>query len=165
MKLYVVRHGIAIDREDPASPADSARALTDAGILKTRAAARGFRALGATPQILLTSPYVRALQTAELVAEALGLPSSAIRKTNALKPSANPRAVFAEIAKLDGQDVACFGHATHLDEMISAALGARGRATALKKAGAACLEMQSVAPPRATIDWVLTAKMLRALGR
>lgn len=165
MILYLVRHGIAIDRDDPAAPADPARALTDEGIIKTRAAARGLRALGAAPAVFLTSPYTRALQTAELVADAFGVPRSAIRKTDTLRPDANPRAVFAEIAKQNGKDVACFGHATHLDEMISLAIGAKETATALKKAGVACLELRSVAPPRGAIEWVATAKMLRVLGR
>ncbi|MFN0152310.1 MAG: SixA phosphatase family protein [bacterium] len=165
MRLYVVRHGIAIDRNDPASPADPARALTADGILKTQAAARGFRALGAAPEVFLTSPYTRALETAELFAAAFDVSKSALRKTAALKPCANPRAIFQEIAKLNGKDVACFGHATHLDEMISLALGAKGAATALKKAGIACLEMKSAVPPQATIGWLLTGKMLRALAR
>lgn len=163
MLLYVIRHGIAIDREDPDCPPEAQRYLTPEGVTRTREAARGLSKIAAKPDILLTSPFVRALQTAEIVAAAFRLPNTSIRKTRALEPSANPRAIFQEIAKLHGKDVACFGHAPHLDEMIAAAIGAK-TATELKKAGAACLEMRSLTPPRGALAWLLTAKMLRKLG-
>ncbi|MGB7437560.1 MAG: histidine phosphatase family protein, partial [Candidatus Acidiferrum sp.] len=66
MQLYIVRHGVAIDREDPKCPADPDRFLTDEGIEKTRLAAEGVAEIAAVPDLILTSPYVRAVQTAEL---------------------------------------------------------------------------------------------------
>ena len=67
MRLYLMRHGIAIDREDPDCPSDPERYLTPKGIQRTRAAARGLRALRVKPTALLTSPFVRAVQTGEVV--------------------------------------------------------------------------------------------------
>ncbi len=67
MRLYIVRHGIAIDREDPKCPPDPERYLTEEGIEKTKQVAKGVAALGITGDLFLTSPYVRAVQTAATV--------------------------------------------------------------------------------------------------
>src|SRR5438445_42191 len=68
MQLYIVRHGIAIDREDPKCPPDPERYLTEEGVEKTKQVAKGVAALGVTGDLFLTSPYVRAVQTAEIFA-------------------------------------------------------------------------------------------------
>ncbi len=70
MILYLIRHGIAIDRADPEAPPEAERPLTARGVQKTRAAALGFSEAGAKPDIIITSPYIRAAQTAEIFAEA-----------------------------------------------------------------------------------------------
>src|ERR1700682_4369119 len=71
MQLYIVRHGIAIDREDPKCPPDPERYLTEEGIEKTKQVAKGVAALGVAADLFLTSPYVRAAQTAQIFASAL----------------------------------------------------------------------------------------------
>src|SRR5271156_6739873 len=100
MILYIVRHGIAVDRNDPKSPSEAERPLTAKGVQKTRSAALGLRALGAKPDVLMTSPYVRAAQTAEIFAEALGFPLEKIRATELLKPTADPAEILREISSL-----------------------------------------------------------------
>ena len=60
MQLFIVRHGIAIDREDPKCPPDPERFLTEEGIEKTRQAAKGVAEIGTVPDLMLSSPYVRA---------------------------------------------------------------------------------------------------------
>jgi len=164
MLLYIVRHGIAMDPTDPKSPPEPERPLTAKGVQKTRAAALGMRALGAKPDILITSPYVRAAQTSEVFAEALGFPPEKIRASEALKPGSNPEDAVKEISKLRVKEVMCFGHAPHLDQLIYQLAGARGVFTALKKAGAACLE-QASAHGRWQLRWLATAKMLRQLAQ
>ena len=65
MLLYLVRHGIAMDREDPNCPPDTERALTPRGMKRTHAAALGLLALKVKPDAALTSPgWLRAAQTA-----------------------------------------------------------------------------------------------------
>lgn len=163
VRLYLMRHGIAIDREDPDCPADPERYLTPKGIQRTRAAARGLRVLRIKPAALLTSPYVRAVQTGEIVCEVLGLDSKQLRTTEALKPEAKPARLVEELGRLGGE-VICFGHAPHLDEFIAHASKATAPFTALKKSGAACVDIDSLAPLRATLFWVLTSRVLRRLG-
>jgi phosphohistidine phosphatase len=163
MILYLVRHGIAVDRTDPKCPPEAERPLTARGVQKTRSAALGLRALGAKPDVLITSPFVRAAQTAEIFAEALGFPLDKIRVNESLKPAGNPADIVREISHLRAKEVAVFGHAPHLDLTIAHLAGARTPFTELKKAGAACFEHVS-SHGGWELRWILTPKVLRDLG-
>lgn len=137
--------------------------MTAQGVQKTRSAALGLKALGARPDALVTSPYVRAAQTAEIFAEALGFAPEKIRVSEALKPAANPGDIVKIIWQLKAKETACFGHAPHVDLLIAHLAGGRGPFTELKKAGVACFEKNS-ANDRWLLRWVVTPKMLRNLG-
>jgi phosphohistidine phosphatase len=162
MDLYIVRHGIAIDREDPKSPPDSERYLTPEGMDKTKEVAKGIAALGLSPDLLVSSPYVRAMQTAEIFANALEYSKSKIRQSNALLPGAEPLVFFRELAKdKQSSTVFCFGHAPHVDELIAAAIGVKHSITSMKKAGVALLELKRVSPPGGLLIWLATPKLVR----
>jgi phosphohistidine phosphatase len=163
MILYIVRHGIAIDPTDPKCPPDPERPLTARGVQKTRSAALGLRALGAKPDVLITSPYVRAAQTAEIFAEALEFSVEKIRVSETLKPAENPAAIMNEISRLRAREVMCCGHAPHVDLLIAHLAGARGTFTAMKKAGVACLEQEG-GHGRWMLLWLLNPKALRDLA-
>lgn len=162
MDLYIVRHGIAIDREDPKCPPDPERYLTEDGIKKTRQVANGVAALGITPGVLISSPYVRAMQTAEIFATALGYSKQRIRQTDSLLPGAEPSLLLRELAKdKHFSTVFCFGHAPQLDELIAAAFASKHNLTALKKAGVASIKLKRISPPSAEFLWLATPKLLR----
>ncbi|HET9802878.1 MAG TPA: phosphohistidine phosphatase SixA [Candidatus Acidoferrum sp.] len=166
MLLYLVRHGIAIDREDPKCPAEAERYLTEEGIKKTREVARGAAAICEEADLFVSSPYVRAIQTAEIFASAFKYSKEKIRKSELLLPGADAGALFRELAKYkDAEAVFCFGHAPHLDEVIAAVLGSKRDGTELKKAGVACLELGRVAPPSGTLVWLATPKLLKNFKR
>lgn len=164
MILYIVRHGIAVDRADPKAPAEPERPLTAEGMKKTRSAALGLRALGVKPDAFITSPYVRAAQTAEIFAEALGYSLEKIRSSDALKPSGNPTDFLKEVVHLRAKEIMCFGHAPHLDQLISLLAGGRGVFTELRKAGVACFE-RGASDGRWDLLWMLTPKILRRLSK
>lgn len=164
MKLHLFRHGIAIDREDPACPSDHDRFLTPKGIAKTQAAAHGLRALGLKPNIILTSPLLRAVQTAEIACEYLGYPVKKLRQIETLKSDAKPADLFEELSGLKAEEVMCVGHAPNLDEVIAFAIGSHGAVTSLKKAGLGSLEIESFAPPHGTIVGIYSPKALRFLA-
>src|SRR6266581_1487821 len=109
MQLYIVRHGIAIDREDPTCPADPERYLTEEGVEKAKQVAKGVAALGVTGELFLTSPYVRAAQTAEIFASALEYARQKIRRTDLLLPGAEPSQLFRELAKAKQASATCRG--------------------------------------------------------
>jgi len=165
MLLYIVRHGIAIDREDAKCPPDPERYLTDEGIEKTKQAARGVAALGATADLLLSSPYVRAMQTAEIFAGGLDYAKQKIRQTELLLPGGEPLLLFRELAKnKESSAVFCFGHAPHVDELIATAVGSKHGISALKKAGMALIELKRISPPNGQLVWLATPKLLRKAG-
>jgi phosphohistidine phosphatase len=162
MDLYIVRHGIAIDREDPKCPPDPERYLTEEGIDKTRQVAKGIHALGINPDLLLSSPYVRAMQTAEIFASALGYAKQKIRRTDLLLPGAEPSLLFRELAKdKHSSSVFVFGHAPQLDELIAAAFAGKHNITSLKKAGVAAIKLKRVSPPAGELLWLATPRLLR----
>src|SRR5260370_4226627 len=163
MRLCLMRHGIAIDREDPDCPAEPERYLTPKGIERTRAAARGLRAMRVKPTTLLTSPYVRAVQTGEIVCEVLGLDPKQLRTTDSLRPEAKPIRLTEELARLQGE-VICFGHAPQIDEFIALALKATAPFTALKKSGVACLGIYSLSRLAPPLFCVLPSRIPRRLG-
>jgi phosphohistidine phosphatase len=166
MELYVVRHGIAIDREDPKCPPDPERYLTEEGIEKTKRVAAAVAELSASPDLLLSSPYVRAMQTAEIFAAALDYPKQKIRRTDLLLPGSEPTLFFRELAK-DKQTstLFIFGHAPQLDDIIASALGSKHHITSLKKAGVALLELKRVSPPNGQLLWLAPPKLLRRAGK
>jgi phosphohistidine phosphatase len=166
MDLYIVRHGIAIDREDPKCPPDPERYLTEEGVDKTRQVAKAIAALGVAPDLLLSSPYVRAMQTAGIFAHALKYAKQKIRRTDLLLPGAESTALFRELAKdKQSSSVFVFGHAPHLDELIAAALASKHLITALKKAGVAALKLKRVSPPSAEFLWLATPRLLRRAAK
>jgi phosphohistidine phosphatase len=164
MRLYLVRHGIAVDHDDPKCPPDPKRYLTPEGIKKTRAAMRGLEALGATADAMFSSPYLRAAQTAEIAADVIGYPAEKIVASDSLLPGAAPGALLKELAKVGGDDVMCFGHAPHLDIFLAHCVGSRSPITELKKAGVACLEMEKLSAGGGTLVWLLSSKALRQLA-
>jgi len=73
--------------------------LTEEGIEKTKQVAKGIAALGVHADLMVSSPYVRAMQTATIFASALEYPKQKIRGTESLLPGADPAAVLRELAR------------------------------------------------------------------
>jgi phosphohistidine phosphatase len=166
MLLYIVRHGIAIDREDPKRPSDPERYLTPEGIKRTREVAKSIALLIEAPKLFISSPYVRALQTAEIFADAFDTSKSKIEISELLLPGAEPAAFFRELSRKKSiESVICFGHAPQLDELLSFALGAKKDLTELKKAGVACIELSRVQPPAGKLVWLITPRLARKLSK
>src|ERR1700752_3176952 len=135
MQICVVRHGIAIDREDPKAPPDPERFLPEEGIHKTKRVAAAVTGMSGAADLLLSSPYVRAMQTAEIFADALDYPKQKIQRADLLLPGTGASLLFKELAKdKQSSSVFLFGHAPQLDEVVAAALGSKHHITSLKKA-------------------------------
>lgn len=167
MRAILFRHGIAHDRADPQCPPDTERALTDEGKKKTRKAAKGLVSLGAKPTRILSSPYLRAKETAQVVAEVLGVDAAKVTLSDALLPEAAPYALFHALYAFHATDeeVLCVGHAPNLDKVLALSLtGARNPVTSLKKAGAALLVVEDLPRTRGTLSWLLPPKVLASLG-
>ena len=144
MKLILFRHGIAIDRDHPDCPDDPDRFLTEAGIEKTRLAAAGLATLVERVDAVITSPYVRARQTAEIAAKALRHVSP-IEFDDALMWMMPPKKIVKRLVVRSEKTILLAGHAPHLDELVAYLCGAKSAFTSMKKAAAVeigCLELE-----------------------
>jgi phosphohistidine phosphatase len=164
MRLYLLRHAIAHERDRARWPRDSLRPLTAAGERRFRKAAHGLAQSLPRSAVILTSPYVRARQTAELLASVARLKSP--ENCAALAADESVSKVFAALANLGDEDLLLVGHEPGLGKLLSSALaGDEARfAVEFKKGGAACVEFRGRAlPGRAKLLWMLPPRVLRAL--
>lgn len=162
MELVLFRHGIAIDRGEPHCPSEEKRYLTSEGEKRTRLAAKGLRTLGLKPDLILSSPLVRTMQTAAIAAEVLGYPVEAIEEWPELAFWEDPQATILRLRMTKADQVLLVGHRPHLDELLAGILGFEEDSfTTLKKAGAAMLVWT---PPHGELRWIMPPKALRFLG-
>lgn len=164
MRLYIVRHAIAVARGTPGI-ADEERPLTEDGIAKMKKAAAGLERIGAAPDLILTSPLVRARQTAEIIQKALGgkIP---LRATPTLAPSGTREGIYEEIRRNAKREALMLvGHQPSLGELAGAiAWGSPEHYVELKKGGACALDVEQLSPvPRGTLLFLLTPSVLRQL--
>jgi phosphohistidine phosphatase len=165
MHLYLIRHGIAVYREDPNCPPDTERPLTPKGMKRSHTAALGLRALDVRPNAVLTSPWLRAVQTAEIFCETIGFPPKKIVRTDALKGTSAPSELLRELQSMKAKVVLCFGHEPHLHLVIGHVLHTNAKITELKKAGLALLELDRVSPPQGCLLALYPASTLRLLAK
>ena len=126
MELYILRHGIAVDRGATGCPADDLRPLTPEGRRKLRLIAKAFKAMDLTFDLVLSSPLVRAKQTAEIVVQELGI-AKLLQFSDHLSPSGNPRDLISEISKIwrGREQVLLVGHEPCLSGLVSRLLSGR----------------------------------------
>lgn len=178
MEVTFMRHGVAVDRNDPECPIDSERPLTLEGKNRVESAARGLKAIGIKPRVILTSPYLRCTQTARIVAQGLGLSKRSVVALEGLTPDADPRALWPELKNLGEGPILCIGHGGALEPAAGLALGLPTltpdtpegpdlafKTLQLRKAGALQLEVTFEPELAARMNWLLSARLLRQLGR
>ena len=164
MLIHLLRHGIAIDRADPDCPPEAERYLTKKGKARTREAARGLSWLGIEPDLILTSPWLRARQTAEITVEELGCATQP-ENSDALLWDAPPARLLKMLVDRKPVSALCVGHAPHLDVFISYLVGCELPLTELKKAGLAVLHADRLAPGRGMLLAIYPPSVLRQLAR
>lgn len=158
MDIYILRHGIAEDGR-PGEP-DSERALTAEGKRKLRAVLKTAADAGVAPSLILTSPYKRALQTAQVAAEVLEYKGDLVR-TRALEPGSSPEAVWKELkAHRNEAGILLAGHEPLFSGLTAYLLNAPSLQMEFKKGALLCLEMDHLgAEPRGVLKWYLVAKL------
>ena len=161
-ELYIIRHGIAEERGDK-WPDDSRRPLTEEGMSRLKKSARGLIEIGVEFDIVLTSPLVRARQTADIVAAAFNTrPMIAVLES--LSPGVSPQTVLSDLeAHAKRSRIALVGHEPGLGELAAKLMSAR-RPIEFKK-GAICRIDVEALPPSGPGDlrWFLTPKLLRTI--
>ncbi|MCL4241604.1 MAG: phosphohistidine phosphatase SixA [Dehalococcoidia bacterium] len=164
MEICLVRHGIAVERGAPEYADDATRPLTAPGRVRMEEAAAGLKRLF-TPQMVLTSPMVRAAETAEILRKAYGLGKVRICEGLATGDHA---AVLAALEEADAGSVALVGHEPWTSELLSYLLtGERsGMASVFKKGAAALVRCPAdPAPGNCWLEWLVQPGALRRLGQ
>ena len=163
-ELYFVRHGLAAERGDE-WPDDTKRPLTDEGMSRMRKAVRGLARLGVAVEVVLTSPLVRARQTAEIVAGGLD-PRPSLVNVDSLAPDGTYAAVLADLEKHGRKTrIALVGHEPMMGELAARLIGSR-HSIEFKKGGVCRIDVEDL-PPAGPGDlrWMLTPKILRLLKK
>lgn len=155
IEVYLQRHGIA--EEIGHGGKDSARALTTEGKHRLRIILRRARKSGVHPELILTSPYKRAVETAELAAQVLDCPD-AVQQTRALAPESSPEAVWTEIrAHKHAGRMLLSGHEPLLSQTAAYLLDAPGLRLDFKKGAIVRIDFETAgAAPRGVLKWMLT---------
>jgi phosphohistidine phosphatase len=158
MEIYILRHGIAEDGK-PGQP-DAERHLTSEGRQKLQRILTVARDAGVKPEVLLSSPYRRAMETAEIAQQVLRR-SERILQTDVLTPGYTPERVWDEIRlHHDASQVMIVGHEPQLSTVVQFLCGGR---VAMKKGAIARVDVESLgARPMGTLVWLLTARLAGA---
>jgi len=162
MKIYLVRHGIAYEPGEPGYEDDTQRPLTDKGRDKMNKVAHVLKRLNMKPDMILSSPYLRAEQTAEILAKELKYKKNKIEFSERLLPTSQPEPLIAEIIeKYNVEELVVVGHEPCLGLLISTlAAGDPELAINVRYGSVCCLSADDFRiERRATLEWLLTPKI------
>jgi phosphohistidine phosphatase len=166
VKILIVRHGPAGDREEweRAGKDDSLRPLTPKGKKEVRKAAAGLARLVPDLDVIATSPWTRARQTAELVNKEYG---SEIEEVEELTSDHRPEELESWLGEQAGRAaIALVGHEPYLGLLVGYLLTGKSVSFVdLKKGGASLIEMEQPSRPgTGCLEWLLSDRELRRLG-
>ena len=164
VELYIIRHGLAEER-GAAWPDDARRPLTGEGMARLRKEARGLRTIGVAFDVILTSPLVRARQTAEILGAGLE-PRPHLVNIESLSPDRSYAAVMSDLAKHGKRGrIALVGHEPSIGELAARLIGSR-HPLPFKKGAICCIEVDALPPAGpGSLRWFLSPRLLRALAK
>ena|SRR5712692_9796035 len=155
MQIYLLRHGIAEDGK-PGRP-DSERSLTDEGRAKLRRVLKRARTADVTPTLILSSPYRRALETAEVAVEVLHYEGDIVQ-SRAFVPEASPQQAWEEIRLHPKEEaVLIASHEPLMSGLTAFLLGCLALQVDMKKAALVRIDVDRYgAESHGVLKWMLT---------
>ena len=155
MQIYLLRHGIA--ENAPHGKPDSERAMPDEGREKLRRVLGRARAADVVPSLSLSSPYRRAMETADVAVEVLGYQGKVV-KTRALVPEASPFDTWEEIRKRpDESAILLASHEPLMSTLAAFLLASPALSVDMKKAALVRIDCDRLGPePKGVLKWMLT---------
>jgi phosphohistidine phosphatase len=166
MNIFILRHGIAVERGAPGFANDSLRPLTPKGRRQLKKSAAAMKRMKLHFDLILSSPFERAKKTAEIAADVLKL-KKRLKFSGKLKPDGDPEKLISEIAGLKPQpeNVLLVGHEPYLSRLISWLIsGNEDAAMDFKKGGLCKLEAEELSAGKcAALAWLLTPKQMKAM--
>jgi phosphohistidine phosphatase len=165
-EFYIMRHGIAVMRGATAFIDDAKRPLTPDGKQKMRNIASGLVRMGFDVDWIVSSPLVRAVETAEIVGEVLSS-KPPLDFCDALSPGGSGEALITFLAKRPNRRrVLVVGHEPDLGGLAARLIGAGRNANMAFKKGGCCLITFNEFPPKSPgrLVWWLTPRIMRKLA-
>ncbi len=167
MDLYIVRHAIAVEEGTPGYEDDSQRPLTDEGRKKMKKIVKGLRQLEVELDAILTSPYVRACDTAEILAGGFKMKDKIAFSDNLIPPGNFDQLIDEILEKYNVDSLALVGHEPMLSRFVGFLMtGTPDTTINLKKGGVCLLSAEDFRREhRATLQWALTPAMMVELSK
>jgi phosphohistidine phosphatase len=166
MKIYLIRHSNAVEPGTPGYEDDSLRPLTEKGRDKMKDIASAFKKMDLKPNLIVSSPYVRARETAEILAKVLKYKQELIF-SDTLVPTGNADEIIGEInEKYTVDELVLVGHEPCISALIGTlTVGNPDLAINIKNGGICCLSADDLHTDRkAVLEWLLTPKILSELS-
>lgn len=158
MQLYIVRHAPAEELSSGVR-SDADRELTPKGRKLFRAFAQKIIQPDQAPQLILHSPLVRAVQTAEILREVIGLNREQMKVERRLGPGVTASQMASVIREFKVERIAVVGHNPDVSHCTSALIG--GGSIEFKKGSIACLDFfDEVTPQLGRLVWFMSPKLL-----
>ena len=153
VRIYLFRHGIA---ENYNSAGDAGRQLTSKGRKKVAVMAN-FLKKRVSPKMIISSPYTRAMETAQIAAKEVGIDPEYIKTSDVLFPGSDYHETLIELNALDCHDVMLFGHNMHMSDLLCGSIGMKGSYIKMKKSAVACIDFPvTVEPGSGNLKWLVT---------
>jgi phosphohistidine phosphatase len=165
MRLYIVRHGAAVELGEGGATRDADRTLSDEGRRKTRLVAVGLQRIGCRPARVGTSPLPRAAETACILAETV-CPKVEVETCDFLAPGAEACDVVEWLAERPCDEAMIVGHMPDVARIASDLLsGDPGLAIQFKKSAVCCVSFEEPAISDGALEWLMQPRPLKALGK
>jgi phosphohistidine phosphatase len=168
MEIYILRHGEAEPRTAEVEEAE--RKLTPKGRRDVERVMRAAQAAKVRPELALTSPYRRALETAQIAVRSLD-PKPELVETPLLIPEGSPEQVWPAVLKAlrsrsTPQEILLVGHEPLLSRLVAYLLATPSLRFDMKKGALVRISMERLgAEPVGVLKWVLTPSLVRTVGR
>ena len=166
MRIYLIRHSNAVDPGTPGYDEDSQRPLTERGRDKMNKIASALTKMKVKPDLIVSSPYVRARQTAEILAKVMKYKKS-IMFSDALIPMTDADELIGEInEKYTVDELVLVSHEPCISNLIGTLTANNPNICInIKNGGVCCLSADDLHLERtAVLEWLLTPKLLSALS-
>jgi phosphohistidine phosphatase len=167
MNIYLLRHGIVVERGTPGFKMDADRPLTPKGKRQLCQVAEAMKRMDLQFSLILSSPFARARQTAEIVAKSLKL-KKCLAFSDELTPEGDPKVLVRELNELKpaSENLLLVGHEPYLSRFVALLIsGSENVAIDFKKGGLCKLETDSLRFGRcATLAWLLTPKQMKLMA-
>lgn len=162
MDLYLIRHADALPVGEHGITEDATRPLSETGIAESRRLAAGLPRRGVRLDLVLSSPLVRARQTAEHMLALWLAPVPELKTCAELAPGLKPRKLIRLLRKIGQKSVALVGHQPDLGDLAAWLVGSKKAQIDLAKGGVACIACaEEPGKGAGVLTWLVTQEWLK----